>query len=163
LWAISEVTVADNTKVLASAMVCGKTIAVSDGSFKNHHGTTGFVIKGDNRSGRLVGVNVIPGKTEYQLSYRSNIGGVAGILESLHCVSKAHGVLSGDIKIGLDREIAMKAVTDNWPLDPGNPDYNLLQHVGGQIKALPLTITFCWIASIKTSIWPSPSWTNRNN
>jgi len=33
-WAIAEVTVANNAKVLASALVRGKAIAVSDGSFK---------------------------------------------------------------------------------------------------------------------------------
>jgi hypothetical protein len=41
----------------------------------------------------------------------------------------------------------MKAVADTWPLDPGNLDYDLLQHVRGQIRVSRLTITFCWIAS----------------
>jgi hypothetical protein len=146
-WAIPEVTVTDNAKVLASALVRGKAIAVSDGSLKNSQRTAGFVIKGDNCRGRLVGVNVIPGESEYQSSYWSEIGGVAGILESLHCVSEVHGISSGAIEIGLDGEQTMKAVADTWPLDPGDPDYDLLQHLRGQITALPLTITFCWIAS----------------
>ncbi len=51
------------------------------------------------------------------------------------------------VKIGMDEDQAMKAMANNWPLDPGNPDYDLLQHVRGQITALPLTITFRWIAS----------------
>jgi hypothetical protein len=147
LWAIAEATVADNAKVLASALVPGKAIAVSDGSFKNSQGTAGFVIEGDNCSGLLVGVNVIPGESEYQSSYRSEMGGVAGTLESLHCVSEAHDISSGAVKIGLDGEQAMKAVADTWPLDPGDPVNDLLQHVRGQIAALPLTITFRWIAS----------------
>jgi hypothetical protein len=57
-WAISEVTVPANATVLASALVRGKAIAVSDGSFKNAQGTAGFVIEGDTRCGRLVGVNI---------------------------------------------------------------------------------------------------------
>jgi hypothetical protein len=146
-WAISKVTVPTNATVLASALVWGKAIAVSDGSFKNAQGTAGFVIEGNTRCGRLVGVNAIPGELEYQFSYRSEIGGVAGILESLHCVCKAHSIMDGAIEIGLDGEQAMIAMVNNWPLDPGNPDYNLLQHVRGRIKALPLTITFRWIAS----------------
>jgi hypothetical protein len=36
---------------------------------------------------------------------------------------------------------------NNWPLDPGSPGYDLLQHVPGLIKALPITITFRWISS----------------
>jgi hypothetical protein len=75
-----------------------------------------------NGTGRLVGANVIPGESEFQSSYRSEIGGVAGILESLHCVCEAHDIGSGAIKIGLDGDQAMKAVADTWPLDPGKPD-----------------------------------------
>jgi hypothetical protein len=54
---------------------------------------------------------------------------------------------SGAIEIGLDGDQAMKAVADTWPLDPGNPDYDLLQHVRGKIRVSPLTITFRWITS----------------
>jgi hypothetical protein len=146
-WAISEVTVIDNATVLASALIRGKAIAVSDGSFKNAKGTAGFVIEGDTRNGRVVGVNVIPGESEYQSSYQSEIGGVAGILKSLHCVCEAHGISEGAIEIGLDGDQAMKAVANDWPLDPGCPDYDLLQHVRGLIKASKLKISFRWIAS----------------
>jgi hypothetical protein len=145
--AIAEVLVDDNAKVLADALVRSKAIGVSNGSFKNNQGTADFVIEEDNRIGRLVGVNVIPGVSEFKSSYRSEIGGVAGILELLHCVCKAHDIGSGAIEIGLDGDQAMKAVADTWPLDPGNPDYNLLQHVRGQIRVSSLTITFRWITS----------------
>jgi hypothetical protein len=141
-WAVSEVTVSDNATVIASALAQGKAIAVSDGSFKNAQDTAGFVIEGDTRSGRLVGVNVIPGEPEYQSSYRSEIGVVAGILESLHCICEAHDIREGAMEIGLDGDQAMKVVANNWPLDPGNPDYDLLQHVRGHIKVLPIIITF---------------------
>jgi hypothetical protein len=47
-WAIAEVSVDDNATVLTDALVWGKAIGVSDGSFKNNQGTAGFVIKGDN-------------------------------------------------------------------------------------------------------------------
>jgi hypothetical protein len=47
-WAIPEVVVDDNATVLADALVPGKAIEVSNGSFKNNQGTAGFVIKGNN-------------------------------------------------------------------------------------------------------------------
>jgi hypothetical protein len=109
-------------------------------------------------------VNLIPSKSEYQSSYRSKNGGVVGILESLHCVREAHGILDGAVEIGLDREQAMKAMVNDWPLDPGNPDYNVLQHICGQIKSSPLKITFRWIASHQDKTTrPSPSWTTESN
>jgi hypothetical protein len=55
--------------------------------------------------------------------------------------------MDGAVKIGLDGDQAMKAMANDWPLDPGDPDYDLLQHVRGQIKAVSLKITFCRIAS----------------
>jgi hypothetical protein len=58
-----------------------------------------------------------------------------------------HGIMDGAVKIGLDGDQLMKAMANVWPLDPGDPDYDLLQQVGGQIKASPLKITFRWIAS----------------
>jgi hypothetical protein len=96
-WAISEISYDDNATILASAIVQGTAVAVSDGSFKNHHGTLGFVIEGNSRTGRLVGVNVIPGETEFQSAYCSEIGGVAGILESLYCICESHDNTSGAV------------------------------------------------------------------
>jgi hypothetical protein len=146
-WAISELSVDNNAAILASAIVRGTAVAVSDGSFKNHQGTSGFVIEGDAREGRLVGVNVIPGEPDCQTSYRSEIGGVAGILEALHCVCESHDITSGAVEIGLDGDQAMKAVASDWPLDPSCPDYDMLQHVRGMIKASRLDFTFRWIPS----------------
>ena len=146
-WAISEVTVVDNATALASALVRGKAIAVSDGSFKNDQGTAEFVIEGDSRNERVVGVNIIPGEPEYQPAYRSEIGGIAGILESLHCLCEAHAIRKGAVEIGLDGEQAMKVEASEWPLDPGSPNFDMLQHVRGLIKALPIETTFRWMAS----------------
>jgi hypothetical protein len=30
------------------------------------------------------------------------LGGIAGVLESLHCICTAHGVTKGKVEIGLD-------------------------------------------------------------
>jgi hypothetical protein len=65
---------------------------------------------------------------------------------NLCIVSAKRGIMDGTVGIGLDQDQAMKAMVNNWPLDPGDPYYDLLQHVRGQIKASPLEITFPWIA-----------------
>jgi hypothetical protein len=51
------------------------------------------------------------------------------------------------VEIGLDGEQAMKEAFGHWPLDPGRPDYDMLQHIRGMITASPLTFLSRWIAS----------------
>ena len=49
---------------MAAAIMRGKGRAVSDGSYKHGHGTSGFVLHGDDRTKAIQGRNVIPGKKE---------------------------------------------------------------------------------------------------
>jgi hypothetical protein len=146
-WAIAEISVEDNGLAIAGALRNGAAIADSDGSFKDFQGTSAFIIEGATGHGRLVGVNVIPGEEESQSPYRSELGGVAGILESLHGICTAHGVTKGHATVGLDGEQAMKEAFGDLPLDPSRPDYDMLQHVRGMILASPLTFTARWIES----------------
>jgi hypothetical protein len=83
-WAITEVNLDDNGFAIATALLQGTAIAVSDGSFKDNQGTSAFIIEGKSEVGRLVGVNIIPGETESQSPYHSELGGVAGVLEALN-------------------------------------------------------------------------------
>ncbi len=146
-WAITEFDIEDNGAAIAQALIQGTAIAVSDGSFKNQQGTSAFVIEGNSAAGRLVGVNVIPGDAASQSPYRSELGGVAGILEALHGICEAHGVTEGRIEVGLDGEQAMKEAFGHWPLDPSRPDYDMLQHIRGMIRKSPLTFSSRWIES----------------
>jgi hypothetical protein len=146
-WAVSEMSLEDNGLQIARALIQGTAIAVSDGSFKDGQGTSAFVIEGNSKVGRLVGVNVIPGDSSSQSPYRSELGGVAGILECLHCICAAHDVTEGKVEIGLDGEQAMKEAFGDWPLDPSRPDYDMLQHIRGMITASPLTFLSRWIES----------------
>ena len=86
---------ADNGIAIAQALIQGTTIAVSKGSFKDSQGTLAFIIEGCSKQGRLIGVNVIPGEESSPSPNRSELGGVAGILECLHCPCVAHDIAEG--------------------------------------------------------------------
>jgi hypothetical protein len=64
-WAITEVTIDNNGLTIATALLQGTVIAVSNGSFKDNQGTSAFIIEGTSEVGRLVGVNVIPGVVHF--------------------------------------------------------------------------------------------------
>jgi hypothetical protein len=138
-WAFSEMLVEDNRTAIAAALSQGTAIAASDGSVNDSQGTLAFVIEGASKEGRLVGVNVIPGEPSSQSPCPSELGGVAGVLESLHCICQAHAVAEGKVEVGPDREQAMKEAFGDWPLNPSRPDCNMLQHICGIITASPLT------------------------
>ncbi len=62
-------------------------------------------------------------------------------MESLQYDCEAHGI-SDAVEIDLDGDQAMKAAANDWLVDPGCPDYGLLQDVRGLNKASLSKITF---------------------
>ena len=147
-WAIKEVTISDNGIALATAIRNGTAIAVSDGSYKDGRGTAAFILEISDQfqaAGRIVGVNVIPGETEDQSSYRSELGGVSGIVETARILCNIHDINSGAIEVGLDGEQAMKNVFGDWPLYPTQADYDLLKDLREKIRQSPLKWTGRWV------------------
>ena len=49
-----------------------------------------------------------PAKKASTVVLRSELGGVASILECLHCICIAHGITAGKVEVGLDGKQAMK-------------------------------------------------------
>jgi hypothetical protein len=146
-WAIQEITVTDNGLAMANAIKNGTAIAVSDGSYKNGRGTAAFILEISefDKTGRIVGVNSIPGEKEDQTSYRSEIGGVSGVVETVGIVCELHGITSGAVQVGLDGDQAMKEIFGTWPLHPSQADYDLLKDLRAKIKKSPLDWSGIWI------------------
>jgi hypothetical protein len=148
-WAIQEIIVTDEGEAMAQAIKNGTAIAVSDGSYKDGRGTAAFILEiSDNfdEKGRIVGVNSIPGEKEDQSSYRGEIGGVSGIVETVDITCSRHSITSGAVKFGLDGEQAMKHIFGSWPLmHPKQADYDLLKDLWQKIKQSPITWSGTWV------------------
>jgi hypothetical protein len=129
-------TVVNNGLEIAKAIRDGTAIAVSDGSFKDSQGTAAFILEGSLPAGQIVGVNVIPGAEESQSAYQSELGGVTGILEALHCIYRAHNITYGKVEVGLDGDQARKEAFGTWPLGPSRPDFDLIVHIRGRMIRL---------------------------
>jgi hypothetical protein len=141
-------TVVDNGLEIAKAIQDGTAIAVSNRSFNDSQGMAAFILKGSLPAGQIIGVNVIPGAEESQSAYPSEPGGVAGILEALHCICRAHNITYGKVEVGLDGDQAWKEAFGTWPLDPSRPDFDLLVHIQGMIRLSPLGLTSVGISFI---------------
>ena len=115
-WAIQEITVLNDGRALAQALRKGTAIAVSDRSYKEGRGTAAFILKTSNNFepiGQIVGVNIIPGETDNQSAYRSEIGGISGIVETIGILCTRHSIMSGAIEVSLNGDQAMKTIFGN--------------------------------------------------
>jgi hypothetical protein len=90
-WAIDTFHSDNKGFILADGIIKGVATAVSDGSYKNHIGRSGFILRGANRQIGAIGDNVVPGNPQEQSSYRSELAGISGILALwyLRCVRNA--------------------------------------------------------------------------
>ena len=82
----------DECLAIATAIKNGTACAISDGSYEDdpQQGSSGFIITpGKTRQNMLTGRNLIPGSAEDQSAYRSELGGVTGVLAAVSVIVPA--------------------------------------------------------------------------
>jgi hypothetical protein len=144
---VQSADVVDNGRSIAAAIIRGSARAVSDGSFKNAMGTSASILFHSKATdpNRIISVNSVPGNCEEQSAYCSELTGVSGALSLIVAVCIVHGIHTGSIPIGLDGEQAMIAASEDWPLSPAHPDYDLLKGIQAKVHGLPIKVHWKWI------------------
>jgi hypothetical protein len=145
-WAVDQLIHSDDGASVATAIAAGTAYAVSDGSFKQQRGTSAFLLEGsDGSDNRVVGLNEIPGEADEQSAYRSELGGISGVIAAVDCICRLHGITTGGINCRLDGEQALLHASGVDPLDPQRASFDLLTDIRNKIKASPLVWTFDWV------------------
>lgn len=144
-WAIDNFYSEDEGQILAAGIIQGNATAVSDGSFKDQLGTSGFILRGSQRQLSVIGDNVVLGSPTEQSSYRSELAGISGILAVLAAVCKKYDVQDGSVTLALDGEQALLKAGSVWPLSPTDTDFDLLTDIRAKILKLPISIIWQWI------------------
>jgi hypothetical protein len=98
----------DVGRTITQAIGDGTAIAVSDGSFKDCFGTASWVVEGSSPSHRMRGDNIVPGDTEDQGSYRSELSGLHGIILVIHALCEFYKIDQGTIEVGCDSITALE-------------------------------------------------------
>jgi hypothetical protein len=145
-WAVDGLVSDDEGFTLAQGIISGQATAVSDGSYKDYIGTSGFVLRGRQRQIGAVGDNVVPGNPQEQSSYRSELAGISGILAIINAVCKKFDIQAGSVLIALDGEQALLQASSTRPLSPQATDFDLLSDIRAKIRKLPITLQWQWIA-----------------
>ena len=130
---------------VAAAILRGDARAVSDGSYKEGHGTSAFTLQGDTPTKAIKGQNTIPGCPEEQSAFRSELGGVVGVLTVLETLCSHFDLTEGKIELGLDGESVIKKLERPYLPSPKDPHYDMLLDCKLRLKALPIEVKLRWI------------------
>jgi hypothetical protein len=97
-----------------------------DGSYKDGHGTAAFRIQND-LGDQITGCNITPGLQEHHLAYRSELGGIVGILVLLDLLQQHYDLPIHQCVITCDCNGAgLKSLTYHRPLTANNDNNDLL-------------------------------------
>lgn len=130
---------------LAQAIKEGTAVAVSDGSYKDETGTFVAVLHDGKLENILKTCNQVPGETDKQSAYRSELAGICGSLTLLYAVCKAYTIKKGLTTVALDGKQAMVySVAQQLP-ECSSPSYDLLQHIFYLKKKIPIMIKWAWV------------------
>jgi predicted RNA-binding Zn-ribbon protein involved in translation (DUF1610 family) len=130
---------------VAASILQGTCRAVTDGSYKDHHSTAAFIIQGTDWRQSIKGDNTTPGSPAEQCAYRSELGGIVGILVMLELLCSQFYLTSGQVTLGCDCESAIKKLRAHKHPKPSDSHYDLLMDCRARIRALPITVTFKWV------------------
>lgn len=140
---------------IADGIQQGTAVAITDGSYKDQHGTASFEIRPTLHRRGLQGSNVTPGEDELQCAFRSEVGGIAGILYALEVICQEHQITQGHITIACDCQSAGQQVLwDGQEVDPNHRHYDLLRYTSSLKTRLPIATTYQYVEAHQRERYP---------
>jgi hypothetical protein len=122
-WIWDNITIPPNLEQLFPNN--GDVIAVSDGSFKESHGTAAWIIRISPEC-TITGKVITPGPSNVQSAYRSELAGIYGILCTITMLEQKYKYRA-NITIGCDGLSALQRVSvPNDCIDPSLLHYDLI-------------------------------------
>ena len=123
----------------------GTAIAVTDGSFKDGLGTAAFAICPSllcDPTASYTLVNCTPGCHDDIDAYRAELGGIFGILHTVHALCQSNSVLTGSVTIACDCLSAIHNITRQYDPNSGTSHHDLVSNIRFLIRTSPISWTF---------------------
>ena len=142
-WALQDLQMSTCIESLATAIMNGTAVGVSDGSYKKEAGTAAWVLESEDGSGWIRGNVVVPGFASDQSVYRSEIAGIYGAVLVSEIVKEAWAINKGGIIIGCDGKEALKQAIDidTKVTSCKQQQFDLLSGIQGYVRASELQYT----------------------
>jgi hypothetical protein len=129
-WAICTLHCPENGSTVAQAITQGNAIAVCDGSYKDHFGNAAFVLQNENnKTSRILGAHVTPGRPDDINPYRSKLGGILAIVIVTEAIATFHDIKEGTIDIGCDCQSGLIAVFEHIYDTPKQPHHDMIHEI----------------------------------
>jgi len=127
-WAVKEIHTTDNGRAIAAAIRQGTCKAVSDGSFKEEHGTACWVLEGNTSEHSVYCPLVVPGYNEDHSAYRSELAGIYGIATAVKIICQTHKITSGKVEFACDGIQALERCAEKYHMiQPKQPQFDLIE------------------------------------
>jgi hypothetical protein len=146
-WWSSNV-VGDETDVrdVMHEIAAGNGLAVSDGSFKDHHGTASTVVKGWEGGRRIETSVITPGTKDDQCAYRSEAAGILATIQLVNAMAEYTGITSGQCIMGCDGKSALAQCFWKGSRAPTEiPHFDIIAAVRTEILNSPIKWTQLYI------------------
>ena len=162
-WAVERLTSPDNGAAVARAIANHTAICVSDGSYKDQHGTAAFVLVDPSHAdpdstSRILGCHVTPGFPSDQSPYRSELSGIYGILCVVEELCALYNIESGSFALGCDNESCLWMAIDKvGTLSPRSKSFDILSAIRSKIRSLPVTVRSHWVKGHQDNYSRDPS------
>jgi hypothetical protein len=139
-WAATQVQLTDEGSAIAAAIRAGTCISLSDGSFKDQHGTAAWVIEAESSVNRCTGVNITQAEPSDQSAYRSEVSGLFGIVTMIREICAFYNIIAGTVHIGCDGLSALNQCTDpDHVVKPTSPQFDLITATRAMLQQCPVT------------------------
>jgi hypothetical protein len=114
-WSVQNLQIQGDLNRLLQTIEDGTVYSGMDGSYKDGYGTAAFRIQND-LGDQITGCNITPGLQEHQLAYRSELGGIVGILVLLDLLQQHYDLRIHQFVITYDCNGAgLKSLTYHQP------------------------------------------------
>jgi hypothetical protein len=154
-WALEKMEWTIDPATLAQHIRNGTAKAIADGSYKEQKGTAAFAIVTADGSTGIYGMNRTPGPTATQCSYRSENGGLVGILLLCHVLHRAYGLQHGQLVLGCDNiESGKKCIQYHGTARPTDNHYDIL-HAARTLRSwLPFQPSYLHVEGHQRTKYP---------
>ena len=144
-WAVPHLETMDSINI-AEAIINNSAIAVSDGSFKQQHGTASWILQGNDDYGEMCDQCVVPGHPDDQSAYRSELTGLYAMLIAVKMICQFHDIQEGTVTMACDGQSALnKAKFAYEAASPEQPQYDLIGAIWKLREESPITWKFHWV------------------
>jgi len=125
----------NNIEAVIRSMQEGTAAVVSDGSFKQHKGASLWILEAKDVTGKVEGMNLVPGDEPIQSSYRSELAGLLGTILIANVMYELFKLVQASITIACNNDSALyMALQDEGQILVKTKDFDLLLSIRQAVK-----------------------------